>query len=91
MRFLQWAHIGMGATDAVESAIKMKGPVGGPSAFYQVEIFLRPLIALGLRREVAVALLLRVRLASDNVERVSIGAGSSPLIGAQSRPLSSTV
>ena len=43
--------------------------VGGPSALHQVQIFLRPLIALGLRREVAVALLLGVRLAGDDVER----------------------
>ena len=41
MRFLQWAHIGMGATDPVEAAIKIEGPVGDPSALHQVQIFLR--------------------------------------------------
>ena len=69
MRFLQRAHVGVGTADPVESAIEIEGLIRGPSALHQVQIFLRPLIALGLRREVAVALLLGVGLAGDDVER----------------------
>jgi hypothetical protein len=59
----------MGATHPVEAALKVEGPVSGPRALHEMQILLRPLIALRLRREVAVALLLGVRLAGDDVER----------------------
>ena len=59
----------MGAAHPVEPAVEIEGPFGGPRPLHQVQIFLRPLIALGLRREVAVAFLLGVGLAGDDVER----------------------
>ncbi len=59
----------MGAPHAVEAAIEVEGRFGKPGALHQVQIFLGPLIALGLRCEVAVTLLLGVRLAGDDVQR----------------------
>jgi hypothetical protein len=67
-RLLEWAYIGMRSLDPVEPAIKIEGALAGPSAFHQVQIFLRSLIPFRLWREVAVALLLGIRLSSDDVE-----------------------
>ena len=45
-----------------------EGRVTAPGALHNVQIFLRPLIAFGLRRKVAITLLFGVRLAGDDVE-----------------------
>ena len=66
---LQRAHVGMGAANPIEPTIEIERALGCPGALHQVQIFLCPLIALGLRREVAVAFLLGIGLASDDVER----------------------
>src|SRR5262249_19644114 len=68
VRFLQWANIGMGAANPVEPPIKVERSIAGPSSFDEVEVFLRALIALSLGCEIAVSLLLGVRLASNDVE-----------------------
>jgi hypothetical protein len=58
----------MRAADPVETAVEIEGLVGGPGALHQVQVFLGPLIALGLRGEVAVPLLLGIRLAGDDMQ-----------------------
>ena len=68
MRLLQRANIRVSATHPVEPAIEIEGRITAPGALHNVQIFLRPLIALGLRREVAIAFLLGVRLAGNDVE-----------------------
>jgi hypothetical protein len=47
--------------------------VGCPGALHQMQILLRPLVALGLGCEVAVSFLFGIGLAGDNVERHAAG------------------
>ena len=68
MRFLQRPHVGMRAFDLVEVAREIERPLVRPGKLHQFEIFGGAAIALGLRREIAVALLLVVGLAGDDVQ-----------------------
>src|SRR5262245_32292176 len=59
----------MGAAHPIEATLEIERLIGSPSALYDVQILLRPLIALRLRREVTVAFLFGVSLSSDNMKR----------------------
>ena len=58
----------MGALDAIELACEIERPIARPGKLHQFEIFGGAAIALRLRREIAVALLLVVGLAGDDVQ-----------------------
>src|SRR5262245_13239309 len=68
MRFLQGTHVGMRAFDAVELAGEIEWPLARPGELDELEILRGALIALRLRAEVAVALLLLIGLARDDVD-----------------------
>ncbi len=68
MRLLQRMHIGRGALHAIELACEIERFRAGPGELHQLEIFGGAAIALDLRAEVAVALLLLVGLAGDDVD-----------------------
>ena len=69
MRRLQRAYIGVGAANPVEPTLEVERAVRCPGALHQVQVLLRPLIALDLRCEIAVAFLLGIGLAGDYVQR----------------------
>ena len=68
MRLLQRPHVGMGAFDRVEVAGEIERPLVRPGKLHQFEIFGGAAIALILGREIAVAFLLVVGLAGDDVQ-----------------------
>ena len=71
MRLLQWPHVGVGASDPIEFASKIEGFLAGPGQLHHVQVFLRPAVALDFRREIAVAVLLGIGLAGDDVQRAT--------------------
>ena len=66
---LQGAYIGVGAANPIEPTLEVEWRVRCPGAFHQMQILLRPLIALGLGCEIAVSFLFGVGLAGDHVQR----------------------
>ena len=69
MRLLQWAHVGMRTLDAIEVACEIERFVFRPGELHQFQIFRSPPVALVLGAEIAVAMLLVIRLAGDDVNR----------------------
>lgn len=68
MRLLQGADIGMCAFDAIELAREIERPVVRPGELHQLQIFRRPSVALVLRAEISVSLLLVVRFTRDDMD-----------------------
>src|SRR5713226_2429072 len=64
---LKRTHIRSSAADSIEFAGKVKRSLARPSELHQFEVLRRPAVALGLRTEVAVALLLLVGLTRDDM------------------------
>ena len=69
MRRLQRAHIRVRAANPIEPTLEVERGVRCPGALHQVQVLLRPLIALDLGCKVAVSFLFGIGLAGDYVQR----------------------
>ena len=69
MRGLHGAHIRVGAANPIEATLEVERSVRCPGALHQVQILLRPPVALDLGCEVAVSFLFGIGLAGNNVQR----------------------